>query len=596
VIAGAREIPPPSQLNPSLPADLDYILRKALRLEPEERYASVEAFAGDIRAFLESRPVQARSGNAWYRTRKFLRRYWIPAVAAALVVASLSAGLYLANRERVVAERRFGQLRKLSNNVFDLDEAIRNLPGSTQARERLVSASLQYLEGLASEAGRDVDLAQEVGDGYWHVGRVQGVPTDLNLGEPAKAEASLKKADAFMETVLAARPNSRQALLRSADIAHDRMILAQDQHRRGDALAFARKSADRLDAFLRGGDAGEAERAAASSIFSNIAQAYVNMHLYQDAIPYAQRTVDLARPFPSTRRQLSGGLSLLANALRYQGDLEKALQAIQEARKVADETVYSNQTLRMFSLYGISLREGLILGEDGGVNLDRPTEAIAALQSAFDLTDAAARKDPNDAATRTRAANSGVLLGNILRHRDPQRALAVYDLSVRRLGEIRNSLATRRDQALVLANSSYALRSLHRPAEAKNRIEAALGILTETKDYPADRVPLDSEAYIALCALADNEAEQGNHRRAAEIYGQLLAKVMAGNPEPLTDLRDAPRMSHLYEALAGLYRRTANAAQAQDMRARRLELWQHWESQLPNNAFVHRQLEAARLP
>jgi len=45
---------------PTLPADLDCILRKALREEPEERYASVEALAGDVAAFLESRPVRAR--------------------------------------------------------------------------------------------------------------------------------------------------------------------------------------------------------------------------------------------------------------------------------------------------------------------------------------------------------------------------------------------------------------------------------------------------------------------------------------------------------------------------------------------------------
>ena len=83
-------------LNPDLPSDIDYILRKALRQEPEERYASVEAFANDVRAFLDSSPVQARSGDAWYRTRKFLRRYWVPVAAAALVIASLSAGLYVA--------------------------------------------------------------------------------------------------------------------------------------------------------------------------------------------------------------------------------------------------------------------------------------------------------------------------------------------------------------------------------------------------------------------------------------------------------------------------------------------------------------------
>jgi len=52
--------------------------------------------------------------------------------AAALVIASLSAALY-GEHERAIAERRFSQLRQLSNKIFDLDEDIRDLPGSTQA-------------------------------------------------------------------------------------------------------------------------------------------------------------------------------------------------------------------------------------------------------------------------------------------------------------------------------------------------------------------------------------------------------------------------------------------------------------------------------
>ena len=45
------------------PRDVGFIVQKALRAEPEERYATVDAFANDVRAFLEHRPVQARSGD-----------------------------------------------------------------------------------------------------------------------------------------------------------------------------------------------------------------------------------------------------------------------------------------------------------------------------------------------------------------------------------------------------------------------------------------------------------------------------------------------------------------------------------------------------
>ena len=84
----------------AIPKDLDFIILKALRKEPEERYGSADALVSNIRAFLESRPVRARRGNAWYASRKFLRRHWVPMAAAAAIVCSLAAGLLVANRER----------------------------------------------------------------------------------------------------------------------------------------------------------------------------------------------------------------------------------------------------------------------------------------------------------------------------------------------------------------------------------------------------------------------------------------------------------------------------------------------------------------
>jgi len=73
--------PPPSRLDPSLPHDLDFIVAKALRKEPEQRYTSVDALADDVVAFLDWRPIRARSGSAWYRTRRMLRRNWLAASA-----------------------------------------------------------------------------------------------------------------------------------------------------------------------------------------------------------------------------------------------------------------------------------------------------------------------------------------------------------------------------------------------------------------------------------------------------------------------------------------------------------------------------------
>ncbi len=587
------EIVPPSRLNPRAPRDLDFILSKALREEPGERYASMDAFAADIRAVLESRPVAARSGNIWYRTRKFVRRYRAVVAAAATVVASLSAGLYVANRERLVAENRFQQLRQLSNRVFELDRAIRGLPGSTEARERLVSTSLEYLEGLRGGAQGDMDLAGEIADGYERVARIQGVPTELNLGHFDKAEETLKKADALAEAALAARPEDRKSLYRSARIAHDRMVLAASEQRNADALVHAQKVDGRLEAYLHHGEATESERDEIAMMYSNVSLAYRSAHRYGDSAQYARKSVAVARTLSPGNRRLSSGLSMLSSALRDEGDLEGALRAIQEAREIAEKSGMS-ETARMIALHGALIRQGLLLGEDGGISLGRPLEAIEPLQKALDLTEEAAQKSPNDFTSRGRLGATAGALGAILRHRDPRRALAVCDLGIRRLGEVAKNLTARRDRAELLAVSSYPLLSLGRPEEARQRIEEALSIFQATHEYPAERISPDSGLVTALSALADYQASRGDSRRAIAIYEELLDQVMASKPDPRGDLRDANKLSNLYRPLTSLYRVAGDPTKADAMEARSVELWQHWDGKLPNRAFIRNQLASLK--
>ncbi len=180
-----------------------------------------------------------------------------------------------------------------------------------------------------------------------------------------------------------------------------------------------------------------------------------------------------------------------------------------------------------------------------------------------------------------------------MRHRDPQRAIEFYDVGIQRLGEIQNNLKARRDRAVLMANSSYALRRVHRGSEARKRIDDAFAILKETHDYPVDKITLGSEVYTALWARADDYAEGGDAHRAVDIYEELLNKIMASKPDPLADLRDAAKLSQFYAALAGLYRQTHDSARAENIDAQRREVWQYWDRKLPNNPFVLGQIAAA---
>jgi eukaryotic-like serine/threonine-protein kinase len=65
----------PQRLARRLRGDLDTIVLKAVRKEPERRYPSVQELGADIRRYLTGLPVQARPETPWYRARKFAGRH-----------------------------------------------------------------------------------------------------------------------------------------------------------------------------------------------------------------------------------------------------------------------------------------------------------------------------------------------------------------------------------------------------------------------------------------------------------------------------------------------------------------------------------------
>jgi tetratricopeptide (TPR) repeat protein len=95
------------RLKKKLSGDLDMIILKALRKEPQKRYLSVEQLSEDIRRYLEGRPVIARIDTAGYRFTKFVRRNLAGVAAAVVLVAALAAStIFFAYRERE-EKRRF---------------------------------------------------------------------------------------------------------------------------------------------------------------------------------------------------------------------------------------------------------------------------------------------------------------------------------------------------------------------------------------------------------------------------------------------------------------------------------------------------------
>ncbi|MDZ7717568.1 MAG: protein kinase [Balneolaceae bacterium] len=193
-----------------LRGDLDNIVLKALRKDPQRRYQSAENLKADILNYTENRPITARPESRIYRTKKFVQRYKTSVitalVAAVLLISTTIFAVWQAaeaNSQREVAEMHFENIWELANSlIFDLHDAVSTLPGSTPARELIVEQALDYLDQLSDTDNATPDLLLDLARAYQKVGDVQGNPTNNNLGDHQEALLSYNKAIEIANTVL----------------------------------------------------------------------------------------------------------------------------------------------------------------------------------------------------------------------------------------------------------------------------------------------------------------------------------------------------------------------------------------------------------
>ena len=579
------------KLRRQLHGDLDTIVAKALKKNPAERYNSVTAFADDLRRHLKHEPISARPDTLAYRTTRFIRRnlaaVTLGTSAIVLVIGSLSTGLYIANRERQVAEQRFGQVRQLANKFIDLDGKIRGFSGSTEVRMQMVRDSLQYLTSLSSEAHIDTDFALEIASAYVRVAHAQGDPTSPNLGQFAEAEVSLNNAAKLVDAILAKEPNNRKALFIDTTISHDRMELADTLGRSEESLAEAEKTASLIERFMSLGNASPADTYSMTYFYSNVTGTFVDRRRMKDAIRTGRRGLEISQPVPNARRMQPNLYYVLADALWQMGDFDGAIKMINQAIDGQEVQAASGHAALRINLADSLCLRGQILGRmDAEPSLGRPREALADFQSALDIAEDLSKTDPLDYLGRHNVAVFGFEVGNTLRHVDPRKALSVYDYALTRIRQAKTNDSTKRDEAELLAASSYPARWLSHGKDANQRIAKALELLHDIGRYPPTKVEPMNDVYGAMRAQADDYAETGQTAKAVDAYQQLLKNMMAWNPDPQNDLRDAACLSRTWTALAGLLRQDRRNDEAQRFEAQRTELWNHWQGKLPNAHFL----------
>jgi non-specific serine/threonine protein kinase/serine/threonine-protein kinase len=209
-----------SRLARRLKGDLDAILARAIAKDPERRYASAQQLAEDIERYRYGFPVRARARTMEYRLRRFIGRYRVASALAVLTLVCLVAGIAVSRWQANVAQRRFDDLRSFAHAVvFDVDDALSTIPGTTAAREQLVKTALQYLDRLGEQNVSDPVVREELAAAYLRIGQVQGGAFRANLGDSGGAVASFRKAIAVVGASTATARLDRAAIEAHIEIA-----------------------------------------------------------------------------------------------------------------------------------------------------------------------------------------------------------------------------------------------------------------------------------------------------------------------------------------------------------------------------------------
>ena len=392
----SREAPPLKEANPEklskvLAGDVDNIVLKALRKEPQRRYASVEQFSEDIRRYLIGLPVLAHKDTLSYRSRKFIGRHKVGVAATALLMLSLAGGMIatlwqarIARAERARAERRFNDVRDLANSLmFDINDSIQNLSGSTPARKLLVTKALQYLDSLSQEARGDPSLQKELASAYEKVGDLQGDPFSANLGDTGGALASYQKALAIRESLAATAGGSLDS----------------------------QKSL-----------AGDYQKLSSGLVASGEYKAALN---YAEKVFAIQQRLATATPGPQSQERLAGAYYQMALCRADLGDFNAALldlqgsAAIREAIANAGSGLSSHVRVRLAGTYGLM---AIVLAHQG--NLEEP---MALASKASDILAKLCASEPTNAMYREYLVETYYYLGTFSEDKgDLGQAIAQY--------------------------------------------------------------------------------------------------------------------------------------------------------------------------
>lgn len=193
-----------------LRGDLDTICLKALRKEPELRYASAQDLAADLQRHREGLPVKARPATAGYRFGKFVRRNLLAVGAScAVVVVSLSFATYATlqggrtEMARAVAEVEAQKATAVTDFLLDLfrasDPSLDR--GDTLSVRELLERGYERVDAMKDQPLVQAEVLAVMGRAYRGAGRYDRAEQALRRALAVHEEGGIPDRDAYVHTL-----------------------------------------------------------------------------------------------------------------------------------------------------------------------------------------------------------------------------------------------------------------------------------------------------------------------------------------------------------------------------------------------------------
>ena len=352
------DLPSSRAKNPSvskkLKGDLDAIILKALRKEPQYRYQSAEQLLDDLNRYKAHLPVQAQKDSIRYRSVKFVKRH-SAAIISLLLVISITTGFALYHTNQITTERNIAQTeaQKAQQAVSFLIEMFESANpaeslGDTLTVYDLLKKGVQNTETLSDQPILKSQMFEVIGRVYRSLGEYQNARSlleksyhlrlqEFGLGHPETVESldqigillseegKFSEAESFFRLAFSIRMQLSDSV--RANLANTKNELAYVLRRQGKFSESKKIYEELVNAYkIHFGE----EHPKTISSMSGLATLLHAMNNYEEAETYYRKVLESRQKnLGPLHPELASSLNSLGALLMNTGDFVEAEELLQ---------------------------------------------------------------------------------------------------------------------------------------------------------------------------------------------------------------------------------------------------------------------------